>query len=109
MQASFPVRERGTMLTLLHARYELEDLLRMDNFQGQDHLQEPSDLGDRKRWCFFFQPDLEMPQKKMRQHTCQHMVMPPGVFAPFIVVQAQFGFRLLKALFKRPSHPTEPD
>ena len=54
MQASFPVREIGTMLTLLHARYELEDLLRMDNFQGQDHLQEPSDLRDRKRWCFFF-------------------------------------------------------
>jgi hypothetical protein len=39
MKASFPVREIGTVLTLLHARYELEGLLRMDNFQGQDHLQ----------------------------------------------------------------------
>jgi len=34
MQASFPVREIGTVLTLLHARYELEDLIRMEHFQG---------------------------------------------------------------------------
>ena len=33
-QASLPVREIGTVLTLLHARYELEDLIRLDNFQG---------------------------------------------------------------------------
>jgi hypothetical protein len=39
MKASFPVREIGTVLTLLHARYALEDLLRMEHFQGQDHLQ----------------------------------------------------------------------
>ena len=39
MQASFPVREIGTMLTLLHARYEWEDLIRLENFQGYDHLQ----------------------------------------------------------------------
>ena len=59
--------------------------------------------------AFFFQPDLEMPEKEMRQHTRQHMVVPPGVFAHFIVAHAQFGFRFLKALFNRPSHPTEPD
>jgi hypothetical protein len=39
-----------------------------------------------------------MPEKEMRQHTRQHMVVPPWVFAHFIVVHAQFGFRLLKAL-----------
>ena len=33
-KTSFPVREIGTVLTLLHARYELEDLIRLDNFQG---------------------------------------------------------------------------
>jgi hypothetical protein len=38
MEASFPVREIGTVMTLLHARYELEDLIRMEDFQGQDHL-----------------------------------------------------------------------
>ena len=38
MEASFPVREIGTVMTLLHARYELEDLIRMEHFQGQDHL-----------------------------------------------------------------------
>ena len=34
MKASFPVREIGTMLTLLHTRYELEDLIRLEHFQG---------------------------------------------------------------------------
>jgi hypothetical protein len=34
MKASFPVREMGPVLTLLHARYELEDLIRMEHFQG---------------------------------------------------------------------------
>ena len=38
-KASFPVREIGTVMTLLHARYELEDLILMENFQGQDHRQ----------------------------------------------------------------------
>jgi len=33
-KASFPVREIGTVMTLLHARYELEDLIRTENFQG---------------------------------------------------------------------------
>jgi hypothetical protein len=27
------------MMTLLHARHELEDLIHLKNFQGQDHLQ----------------------------------------------------------------------
>jgi hypothetical protein len=39
MEASFPVREIGPVMTLLHARYELEALIRMEHFQGQDHLQ----------------------------------------------------------------------
>ena len=39
MKASFPMREIRTVMTLLHARYELEGLIRMENFQGQDHLQ----------------------------------------------------------------------
>ena len=32
MEASFPVREIGTVMALLHARYELEDLIHLDNF-----------------------------------------------------------------------------
>jgi hypothetical protein len=39
MKASFSVREIGPVMTLLHARHELEDLIHMENFQGQDHLQ----------------------------------------------------------------------
>src|SRR5215470_10208445 len=58
--------------------------------------------------AFFFQPDLEMPQKEMGQHTGQHMVMPARVFAHFIVVHPQLRFRFLEALFDRPPHATEP-
>ena len=49
-----------------------------------------------------------MPKKEMRQHTRQHMVVPPGVFAHFIVVHAQFGFRFLKTLFNGPPDSAEP-
>jgi hypothetical protein len=59
--------------------------------------------------AFFFQLDLEMPQKEMGQHTGQHMVMPARGFAHFIVGHAQFGFRFLETLFNGPPHPTEPD
>jgi hypothetical protein len=34
MKASFSMREIGTVMTLLHARYELEDLIRLEHFQG---------------------------------------------------------------------------
>jgi len=34
MKAFFPVREIGTVMTLLHARHELEDLIHLENFQG---------------------------------------------------------------------------
>jgi hypothetical protein len=33
------MREIGTVLTLLHASHELEDLIHLEHFQGQDHLQ----------------------------------------------------------------------
>jgi hypothetical protein len=59
--------------------------------------------------AFFFQPELEMPEKEVGQHTRQHMVMLPWVLADFIVVHPQFGFRFLKALLNGPSHTTEPD
>jgi hypothetical protein len=39
VQAPFPVREIGTVITLLHARYTPEDLIHIEHFQGQDHLQ----------------------------------------------------------------------
>src|SRR5262252_8353951 len=59
--------------------------------------------------AFFFQPELEMPEKEMGQHTGQHMVMPARVFAHFIVVHPQFSFRFLKTLFNGPPDPTEPN
>jgi hypothetical protein len=46
--------------------------------------------------AFFPQAQLEPPQKKMRQHRREHMVVPPGVFAHFIVIHPQFGFPFFK-------------
>src|SRR5712691_5404003 len=51
-------------------------------------------------------PNFEAPQKEMRHHTCQKMVMPAGVLAHFIVGHAQFGFRFLKTLFNGPPYAT---
>src|SRR5215468_4815461 len=59
--------------------------------------------------AFFFQPDLQVPEEEMGEHTCEHVMMPARVFAHLIVIHAQFGFRLLKTLFNGPAHPTEPD
>jgi hypothetical protein len=56
--------------------------------------------------AFFPQADLQVPQKEMGQHTREDMMMPAGVFTPFIVGHAQFGFRFLKTLFNRPSNAT---
>src|SRR5262247_1065481 len=58
--------------------------------------------------AFFFQPELEMPEKEMGQHTCQHVVVPSRVLADFIVIHTEFGFRFLKTLFNRPPDATEP-
>src|SRR5215831_3142097 len=44
----------------------------------------------------------------MGQHTREHMMMPSRVFAHFIVIHTEFGFRLLKTLFNGPPDPTEP-
>ena len=58
--------------------------------------------------AFFFQPELEMPEKEVGQHTREHVMVPARVCADFLVVQAEFGFRFLKALFHGPPYATEP-
>jgi hypothetical protein len=50
-----------------------------------------------------------MPQKEMGEHTREHVMVPPRVFAHFVVVHPEFSFRFLEALFNGPPHPTEPD
>jgi hypothetical protein len=57
---------------------------------------------------FFFQPDLEMPEKEMGQHTRQHVMVPAWILPDFILVHPSLRFRFLEALFDRPSHATEP-
>jgi hypothetical protein len=49
-----------------------------------------------------------MPEKEMGQHTREHVMVPARVCADFLVVQAEFGFRFLKALFHGPPYATEP-
>jgi len=44
-----------------------------------------------------------MPEKKMRQHRHQHMVMPARVFPHFIVRHPELGFAFFKALFHSPA------
>jgi hypothetical protein len=45
----------------------------------------------------------------MGQHRRQHMVVPAGIFAHFIVVHPEFRFAFFKALLDRPPHATELD
>ena len=50
-----------------------------------------------------------MPQKAMRQHRREHMVMPARLCADCIVVHPQCGFAFFDALFHGPPQTTEPD
>ena len=58
--------------------------------------------------AFFSQMDFHPPQKEMRQHACKHVVMPPWVFAEFVMVHTQFRFSLGEALLYGPAYTTEP-
>jgi len=52
---------------------------------------------------------LQVPQKEMREHRQQHRVMPPGVFAHFIVVHPERSFACFTALRNGPTQATSPD
>ena len=52
--------------------------------------------------AFFPQVQLQVPQTEMRQHRRQHMVVPAGIFAYFIVVHALLGFPFFEALLDSP-------
>jgi len=58
--------------------------------------------------AFFPQAQLHVPQKKMRQHTREHMVVPARMFPHFIVVHPQLRFAFFEALFDGPAHATSP-
>src|SRR5437870_13686322 len=58
--------------------------------------------------AFFPQAQLQVPQKTMRQHTYQYMVVPARIFPHFIVVHAQLRFGFLTAFFTLPPAPTAP-
>ena len=58
--------------------------------------------------AFFSQAQLHVPQKKMRQHTREPMVVPARMFPSFIVVHPQLRFAFFAALFDGPAHATSP-
>jgi len=59
-------------------------------------------------WRFFSQPELDMPEEEMSQHTGHHMMNPAGKFSPLIVVHAKFSLRFLKTLLHSPANTAEP-
>ena len=58
--------------------------------------------------AFFFQPELEMPEKEVGQHTREYVMVPARILPDFILVHPQLRFRFLEALFDGPPDPTEP-
>jgi hypothetical protein len=53
--------------------------------------------------AFFSQAELQVPQKEMRQHGREHMLVPARVFAYFIVIHPEFRFAFFKALVVYPN------
>ena len=47
--------------------------------------------------------ELQVPQKAMRQHRRQHMMVPARIFAHCLVVHPQRGFAFFEALFHGPA------
>ena len=59
--------------------------------------------------AFFPQPDFQVPEEEMSQHTGQNMVIPSRVFPNLIMIHSQFRFGFFKALLYGPSNATEPN
>jgi hypothetical protein len=59
--------------------------------------------------AFFSQPDFQVPQEKMSEHTGQNMVIPTSIFPNLVMIHAQFGFGFFKALLYGPTKATEPN
>jgi hypothetical protein len=53
LHTPFSVRQKGAVVALLPPSYQLEDVLKRPGFEGQDHLQQGPQLGDRNGRCFF--------------------------------------------------------
>ncbi len=58
--------------------------------------------------AFFPQPDLQMPEEEVGEHTCDHVVMPAHELSDLVMVHAELAFGFLKALLNGPTQPTEP-
>src|SRR3990172_2632031 len=59
--------------------------------------------------AFFPQPDSHVPEEKMSQHACQHMMAPPWKLSHLVMIHPQVRFGLLKALLDGPANPCKPD
>jgi len=59
--------------------------------------------------AFFPQPDSHVPEKKMSQHACQHMVSPSWKLPHLVVIHPQVRFGFLKTLLDGPANSGKPD
>ena len=58
--------------------------------------------------AFFPQPELEVPEEEMGQHTSHHMMDPAREFAHLVVVHSKLRLRFLKALLDGPANTAQP-
>jgi hypothetical protein len=61
MPSPFSVRQKGAVVALLPPSYQVEDVLKRQGFEGQDHHQQSPQLGHGNGWYFFPQAYLQMP------------------------------------------------
>src|SRR5687767_16006991 len=59
--------------------------------------------------AFFSQAEFQAPQKEMSQHTHQHMMVPSGILAHFIMVHTHLTLTCFKTLLNRSATTTQPD
>jgi len=58
--------------------------------------------------AFFPQSDSHVPEEKMSQHTCQHMMAPPRKFSHLVMIHSKIRFGFFKALLYSPANPCKP-
>src|SRR5262249_20669107 len=92
------VRKIRAVIAPLDPGHNGEDLLNRRHAKGKDDRQHSPELGHGQGRRFFSQADFQVPEKEMRQHRRQHMVVPTGIFPPLIMVHTQLRFPFFEAL-----------
>jgi hypothetical protein len=59
--------------------------------------------------AFFPQPDFQVPEEIMSEHTGQYMMMPTWKFSHLVLIHPQLCFCFFKALFNGPPESAQPN